>query len=197
MSESFQQLAEAAEAAQVSAYADPDEPQSPNVPSTMAQTIVGAGVLLVAIALAVGALQISADSGYGGVGPNFLPWLCAAVLGLCGVMLIWEARTGGFRHAADPGGQPKADILPFVWVSAGLLVNAALIAKLGFTLSCALCYVLAVQGLRRAAGQDQAGAIGTWVKDAVTGLLISAPVFWMFTKFLAINLPGLTETGWL
>jgi putative tricarboxylic transport membrane protein len=26
---------------------------------------------------------------------------------------------------------------------------------------------------------------------------ISAPVFWMFTQFLAINLPGLTGTGWI
>ena len=24
-----------------------------------------------------------------------------------------------------------------------------------------------------------------------------APVYWMFTKFLAINLPGLTNSGWL
>jgi len=31
----------------------------------------------------------------------------------------------------------------------------------------------------------------------VTGLLIAAPVFWTFTKFLAINLPGLTSTGWI
>ena len=37
----------------------------------------------------------------------------------------------------------------------------------------------------------------TWLVDIVTGLLISAPVFWMFTQFLAINLPGLTGTGWL
>jgi len=29
------------------------------------------------------------------------------------------------------------------------------------------------------------------------GALIAAPVFWMFTKLLAINLPGLTQTGWL
>jgi putative tricarboxylic transport membrane protein len=36
-----------------------------------------------------------------------------------------------------------------------------------------------------------------WIVDAVTGLLIAAPVFWMFTQFLAINLPGLTSTGWL
>ena len=29
------------------------------------------------------------------------------------------------------------------------------------------------------------------------GVLISAPVYWTFTQFLAINLPGLTQTGWL
>ena len=40
-------------------------------------------------------------------------------------------------------------------------------------------------------------AAGTWVKDVITGVLISAPVFWTFTQFLAINLPGLTQTGWL
>jgi len=33
--------------------------------------------------------------------------------------------------------------------------------------------------------------------DVATGLAIAAPVFWLFTQFLAINLPGLTATGWL
>ncbi len=83
-----------------------------------------------------------------------------------------------------------------VWVSAGLLLNAALITTLGFILSCTLCYLLAVQGLRRAAGQG-GGSARTWGVDVVTGVLISAPVFWVFTQFLAINLPGLTQTGWL
>ena len=36
----------------------------------------------------------------------------------------------------------------FVWVSAGLLLNAALIEHMGFILSCALTYLLAVQGQR-------------------------------------------------
>ena len=31
----------------------------------------------------------------------------------------------------------------------------------------------------------------------VIGMLISTPTFWLFTKFLAVNLPGLTGTGWL
>jgi hypothetical protein len=35
------------------------------------------------------------------------------------------------------------------------------------------------------------------VIDFVTGFLIAAPAFWLFTKVLAINLPGLTGTGWI
>lgn len=189
MSESSQPNPLATDAAQA------DEPSG--FPSVRAQTIVGSGVLLVAAGLAFGALQIPGDAGYGGVGPNFLPWLCALVLAVCGAWLVWEARTGGFREASCGGGHPRADIGAFVWVSTGLLVNAVLIGTVGFIVSCTVCYVLAVQGLRRAGGQAQAGKLITWAKDVVTGLLISAPVFWAFTQFLAINLPGLTETGWL
>ena len=38
---------------------------------------------------------------------------------------------------------------------------------------------------------------GAWVSHALVGMAIAAPVFWMFTKALAINLLGLTNTGWL
>jgi putative tricarboxylic transport membrane protein len=78
-----------------------------------------------------------------------------------------------------------------------LLANAALITTIGFILSCALCYLLAVQGLRRAQGQARPGSPRAVAVDLATGLAIAAPVFWMFTQFLAINLPGLTGTGWI
>ncbi len=175
----------------------PPESGSGNVPTTRAQLLVGAGVLVAAAALAWGALAIPANAGYGGVGPNFLPWLVSGVLALCGAFLVWEALSGGFRELDAGGGAARADKGAFAWVSAGLLLNAALITTVGFILSCTLCYLLAVQGLRRAAGQPAAASLRTWVTDALTGLLISAPVFWAFTQFLAINLPGLTNTGWL
>ena len=160
------------------------------------QTLVGAGVLLTGLGLAWGATSISSDAGYGGVGPNFLPWLCAIVLTLCGAWLVWEARTGGYRQMGEGDGvAPNWSGL--VWISAGLLLNAALITNVGFIFGCTLCYVLAVQGLRRAAGQPIAGHVRTWISDVLTGLAIAAPVFWGFTKFLGINLPGLTGTGWL
>ena len=164
--------------------------------ATRMQTVVAVGVLLTAAALALGAIDIPSNAGYSGVGPNFLPWLVAGVLALCGGVLLWEARLGGFRAMEEPNGAARADKPAFVWVSAGLLLNAALITTVGFILSCTLCYVLAVQGLRRAAGQD-AGSLRTWAVDGVTGVMISAPVYWTFTQFLAINLPGLTQTGWL
>ena len=164
--------------------------------SRLIETLVGVGVLLTGGALAFGAVSISSTAGYGGVGPNFLPWLVSVVLTVCGGLIIREARTGGFRALDAPSGAAQAYWPGFVWVSAGLLLNAALITTLGFILSCALCYLLAVQGLRRAGGQAF-GALKTWALDALTGLLIAAPVYWMFTQFLAINLPGLTSTGWL
>ena len=161
------------------------------------QYLVGVGVLLTGAALAYGAIDISSEAGYGGVGPNFLPWMVSIVLMVCGAWITWEAFSGGFRELDAPSGADKGYWPGFVWVAAGLLLNAALITSIGFILSCTLCYLLAVQGLRRAAGQAKVNAPATWVTDLLTGLAISAPVFWMFTKFLAISLPGLTSTGWI
>lgn len=73
---------------------DPAAADAGSVPSPFWQAAVGAAVVLVAAGMAFGALKIPGDAGYGGVGPNFLPWVCAAVLGLCGVLLIREALTG-------------------------------------------------------------------------------------------------------
>jgi len=164
--------------------------------ASLPQTVVGIGVLALGLALAAGALMIPAAAGYGGVGPNFLPWVVAVGLTVCGVLIIREARTGGFRAMDAPSGAERGYWPGFAWISAGLLANAALITTAGFILSCTLCYMLAVQGLRRAGGQD-ASRPASLLADLVTGFLISAPVYWMFTTFLGINLPGLTGTGWL
>jgi len=160
------------------------------------QLVIGVGVMLLALGLAGGALTIPSAAGYGGVGPNFLPWVVSVALLLCGGFMVWEARTGGFRSLDAAPGAAAAYWPGFVWVSAALLANAALITTIGFVFSCALCFVLAVQGLRGAAG-DTDRSPAAWLKDIAIGLAISAPVFWTFTKFLAINLPGLTDTGWL
>ena len=163
--------------------------------TSRSQAVVAGVIIATALGLAGGALSIPGEAGYGGVGPNFLPWLVAAGLLVCGGLILREAFTGGFRDLEEP--DAPARFWPgAVLISAGLLANAALITTIGFVLSCTLCYVLAVQGLRGAEGQRSLNA-RTLAIDVVSGLAISAPVYWMFTKFLAINLPGLTSSGWI
>jgi putative tricarboxylic transport membrane protein len=84
----------------------------------------------------------------------------------------------------------------FAWVAAGLLLNATLIERIGFILSCSLCFALAVRGFRASEGKSH-GGIAQAIKDLVLGMVIAAPVFWLFSKALKINLPGITGTGWI
>lgn len=160
------------------------------------QTLIGAGALLLGALLAFGASSIPSAAGYAGVGPNFLPWLVATVLAVLGLWLIVHARTGGWRDMDEPSGAARGDWPALLWVSAGVAANAALITTLGFILSCTLCFMLAVRGLRASEGKGHGGVRGLAI-DFVTGFLIAGPAYWLFTKLLAINLPGLTASGWL
>jgi putative tricarboxylic transport membrane protein len=162
----------------------------------MRQSAVAGGVVALGLLLVSGAITIPSAAGYAGVGPNFLPWVVATGLLLCGGFLAWEANSGGFRQMDDLDGDEHGHWPGFVWVSAGILANAALITTIGFILSCALCFVLAVRGFKSAEGRLDMSA-RAWITDALIGMAIAAPVFWMFTQALAINLPGLTNTGWL
>jgi len=160
------------------------------------QTLVGIGTLGVGLLLVAGATTIRSDAGYAGVGPNFLPWVVGLVLLLCGAFLVFEARSGGFREMDEPSGAATGHWPGFVWVSVGILANAALITTIGFILSCALCFVLAVRGFKSAEDRLDLSP-KAWLSDLAVGFAIAAPVYWMFTQLLAINLPGLTSTGWL
>ena len=160
------------------------------------QTLVGAGTLVLGVALALGAIGIRSDAGYSGVGPNFLPWFVGISLLLCGAFLVYEARTGGFRVMDEPSGAERGDWAGFAWVSIGILANAGLITTIGFILSCTLCFVFAVRGFKLAEGRLDLSP-RAWLVDFAIGFSIAAPVYWMFTQLLAINLPGLTSTDWL
>jgi putative tricarboxylic transport membrane protein len=157
---------------------------------------VGVGTILAAGALAAGASQIHGDAGYAGVGPSFLPWLVSAALAACGVMLVVESvRAPATASApAEPTGG-RADWVSVAWISAGLLLNAALINQVGFVVSCAALFALAAHGFRRS--MDEPAGPVRFGKDLLVGLAISAPVYWLFTKALGLTLPGLSKTGWI
>ena len=82
------------------------------------------------------------------------------MLALCGVWLLREASSGGFRDVEEPSGAEHGDWIGFAWVSAGLLLNAALITTLGFI---QLRTVLRARGARLQArgGQARPGCSGS------------------------------------
>ena len=163
--------------------------------SQRTETCVGAACLLLGAALAWGATSISSEAGYSGVGPNFLPWVVSIALVACGGLLLVQSLTGGFRGRDAPEGAARGDWLSFAWISAALLLNALLITRIGFIASCTLAFVIAVRGFHISQGRPRAAPVA-WLKDALVGAAISAPVFWLFTKVLGVSLPGLTSTGW-
>lgn len=157
-------------------------------------TAVGMGGLVLSFILMIGAVHIDGNAGYAGIGPNFLPWLVAGVFGFCSAVLVWEGLRGGFSNFEPSDDAATGDWYGFAWVSAGLLLNAALITTIGFVLSCSLLFMLAVHGFRNQKGWPKPLGL---MRDAVIGALISGPVFWLFGMLLGINLPSLTGTPWL
>jgi putative tricarboxylic transport membrane protein len=154
---------------------------------------VGAGVLALAALLAIGASQIGGEAGYAGAAPNFLPWVVSAVMALLGIALTVGALRAGAEWVEAPDFPPRWRSM--AWVSAGLLLNATLIERVGFILSCALLFALAARGFR--VGEDQSPSVATSVRDLLIGAAISAPVYWLFTKLLGVTLPGLVTGGWI
>lgn len=161
------------------------------------QTSAGAAVLAVALWMGWAAWHIPAMQGAQSTQAAWVPGLCAVALAVCGVWLMAEARSGGWRNMGAASRMAGMQITHCAWVAAGLLVNVLLIAQIGFVLASALCYVLALQGLRRAAHGGQALRLQHLLKDAAWGLGLSALVLALFTRVLGVALPVLTDSGWL
>ncbi|AKJ28625.1 tripartite tricarboxylate transporter TctB family protein [Caldimonas brevitalea] len=161
----------------------------------LSQQLVGLGAIGLGGLIAVGSFALNDEAGYAGVGAAFMPRVVAAALVLCGLWLVYEAASGGFRQIENHDETARPDWRSLAWLSGGLLLNAALISRAGFVVSCALLFVLASRGLRQAMGQ--ATGAGQLLRDAAVGAAISLPTYWLFTKGLGLALPGLTTSGWI
>jgi putative tricarboxylic transport membrane protein len=154
---------------------------------------IGAGVLLIAALLAIGAMQIKGAAGYAVAGPDFLPWIVSAAMAACGISLIVVALRAREGLVSLPDFPPRWRAM--AWVSLGLLLNAALIEHVGFIASCAILFSLAARGFR--IGADEKPTLPMLARDFAIGAALSAPVFWLFTRVLGVSLPALFRGGWI
>jgi putative tricarboxylic transport membrane protein len=152
-----------------------------------AELILSLGVLALGIFATVIAFRLPDAGGYARVGPNFTPKVVSAGLVVLGLWLLAEFFTGGWRDAvpddaAERGEHPFV-AGAFVWVSAGLFAQMALIHNAGFVLAAMVLFGCVARGF----GSRR------WARDLAIGLALGLAVFLFFVKFLNVNLPA----GWL
>ena len=143
---------------------------------------------LLALGLFVGwvARAMPAAGGFSGVGPGAMPSIVATGLVVIGVWLLAQRLTGGWRDR-EPEPEDKGEhafLTPgFVWVTAGLVAQMALIHTAGFVLAAVALFV----GVARGFGSARPG------RDAAVALVLAIAIYAFFVHFLNVNLPA----GWL
>lgn len=124
------------------------------------------------------------------LGAHVYPYAVAVFLGVVGLLMSFQAVTGGFRNLADdsdktakalPGGKLGA-----AWVTAGLVGVALLITHIGFVLAAGLLFACAARGF----GSRHP------LRDLAIGIALTLPVYWLFTTGLGVSLPPLVN-AWI
>lgn len=152
-----------------------------------AEIALSLGVLILGLASGIATAALPREGGYAGIGPNFMPGVVAAGLIACGLWLLFEVYSGGWRARPpdDPTerGEHGFHAPGFLWVTAGLGAHMVLIGLAGFVIAGAALFA----GVARGFGSTRA------VRDFGFGVVIATAVFLFFVKFLNVNLPA----GWL
>src|SRR5215470_14591567 len=101
--------------------------------------ILSLGVVALGIFATVVAFQLPEAGGYARIGPNFMPKVVSGGLIVLGLWLLYEVFTGGWRESTpdDPAERGEHPFVPsaFLWVTAALFAQMALIQYAGFVLA--------------------------------------------------------------
>ena len=146
-----------------------------------------AGELLLALGFAaVGAFilfethSIAETTSYSGIGPRLFPYLIGSGLAVCGVVLAVHALTGGWRNMPIDDNHAMPDWIAFAIISAGIVVQMAIIGIAGFIIASAILFVLIARGY----GSRRL------LRDTLIALVLATAVYLLFTKALGLNLPA-------
>jgi putative tricarboxylic transport membrane protein len=150
---------------------------------TLGTLIVSIGLALLGIFWMVAATRIPNKTGFGSLGPGFLPFWAGVILTvIAGGLIVGAIRARiGNRIVSDTGSRlPEIGLLRVVGTLAALLVYIVLLSRLHFFIN---TFLLAAVGLALS---------GEPLKPRLlmVAALISAALFAIFIYWLEIPLPG-------
>ena len=146
------------------------------------ETIIGAGVLVLACVVYWQTAIIPLSPIYAKVGPTVVPVMTALGLAALGVLLLIAGWRGGWRSEAER--EPAIDHVALAWIAGGLILNVLLIGPAGFTLASIVLFVCVARGFGSRA----------IVRDAVIAAVFALVAYFGFARTLGIDIgAGLVE----
>ena len=145
------------------------------------QAALAAGVIALGGLVIWGSFNLPTGGGYAQVGPGVVPRIVGFGIALLGGFLMYEALSGGFR-GIDEEAEARLPLHwpSFAWVSAGLIAYGLLIEHAGFILSSILLFLLVARGF----GSRR------WALNALSGAVLAAVIYAIFTYGLGLTLPA-------
>ena len=135
---------------------------------------IAAGLLALGIVLALDASRLGSGGAYARIGPQTIPYAIAVCLGGLAAWTAIEAWRGEFP-ARD-----RQDRLPVLWIVGGLLAQMVLIKFVGFSLATGILFAMTARGFGRV----------SLPLALLSGILISAFVWFVFARILQLTLPA-------
>jgi putative tricarboxylic transport membrane protein len=140
------------------------------------ETIIAAGVLVLAAVIFWRTSIIPVSPIYAKVGPTVVPIITALGLAVLGLLLLYSALTGGWQPDEEKDVIP--DRVALVWVVAGLALNVLLITYAGFTIASIVLFVCVARGFGSKA----------ILRDAAIGAAFALIAYFGFAQTLGINI---------
>jgi putative tricarboxylic transport membrane protein len=149
------------------------------------EILLALGVIALGIAYVFGTMAIPVStSGYSRVGPADFPWGVSIALIVIGGFLLREALSGQWIGEGAQADALAFTLVPFAWISLGLILDILLIEPAGFVLASAALFVCTAYGF---------GA-RNWLFTVAIGIVLSFLTYVGFSYGLDVGLPrGLLE----
>jgi len=148
------------------------------------ETIIAAGVLVLAAVILWQTAIIPVSPIYAKVGPTIVPYITALGLAVLGLLLLYSALKGGWQPEEEKEITPDRPAL--LWVIAGLTLNVLLITYAGFTIASVVLFVCVARGFGSKA----------ILRDAGIGAAFALIAYFGFAQTLGINIgAGILENA--
>ncbi len=148
------------------------------------ETIIAAGVLVLAAVIFWQTAIIPVSPVYAKVGPTIVPYISAIGLAGLGLLLLYSALTGGWQLEEEKEITPDRPAL--LWVVLGLALNVLLITYAGFTIASVALFVCVARGFGSKA----------ILRDAGIGAAFALITYFGFAQTLSINIgAGILENA--